>query len=107
MVRQGRFKFVYYVGLPPQLFDLESDPDETTDLASDPAFAATCRELEQEVRRFVDPEAADAAAKASQHAKIEAAGGREVVEARGPAFEIATPAPTEFMGHGHDDRAGG
>ena len=107
MVRQGRFKFVYYVGLPPQLFDLESDPGETTDLASDPAFAATCCELEQEVRRFVDPEAADAAAKASQHAKIEAAGGREVVEARGPAFEIATPAPTEFMAHEHDHQARG
>lgn len=29
MIRHGRYKYVHYVGYPPQLFDLESDPHET------------------------------------------------------------------------------
>ena len=33
MVREGRWKLVYYHGERPQLFDLEEDPDETVDLA--------------------------------------------------------------------------
>lgn len=39
MLRRGRYKLCYYHGAPPQLFDLETDPDELTDLGSDPAFA--------------------------------------------------------------------
>ena len=26
MIRKGSFKYVHYVGMPPQLFDLESRP---------------------------------------------------------------------------------
>lgn len=33
MIREGRYKLVYYHGERPQLFDLEADPDETKDLA--------------------------------------------------------------------------
>lgn len=33
MVRSGRWKLVYYHGMPPQLFDLANDPDELHDLA--------------------------------------------------------------------------
>ena len=29
MIRKGKFKYVHYVGMPPQLFDLEADPYET------------------------------------------------------------------------------
>ena len=33
---QGSFKYVHYAGMPPQLFDLDADPQETRDLASEP-----------------------------------------------------------------------
>jgi choline-sulfatase len=39
MLRQGRWKLIYYDGYPPQLFDLTADPDEQTDLAADAAHA--------------------------------------------------------------------
>ena len=35
MLRRGRYKYHYYVGFEPELFDLELDPEETTDLAGD------------------------------------------------------------------------
>ena len=36
MIRKGPFKYVYYVGMPAQLFDLDADPLETRDLAQEP-----------------------------------------------------------------------
>jgi len=32
MIRKGRYKYVHYVGMPPQLFNLDTDPQETRDL---------------------------------------------------------------------------
>ena len=29
MIRIGKYKYVHYVDYPPQLFDLETDPEET------------------------------------------------------------------------------
>ena len=39
VVRDGRFKYVHFNRLPPLLFDLQADPDELNNLASDPAYA--------------------------------------------------------------------
>ena len=55
MIRSGRFKLVHYDGLPTTLFDLESDPDETRDLAGDPAYEHVVRELEDKVLAGWDP----------------------------------------------------
>jgi arylsulfatase A-like enzyme len=42
MLHDGRYKLIWYpAGNGLQLFDLETDPTETTDLAADPAHAAT------------------------------------------------------------------
>ncbi|OSP55602.1 alkaline phosphatase family protein [Pseudoruegeria sp. SK021] len=38
MLRSARWKYVYFRGFPPQLFDLEADPDEFCDLGRDPAY---------------------------------------------------------------------
>jgi len=38
VVRDRRFKYVHFAGLPPLLFDLDADPAETIDLAADPAY---------------------------------------------------------------------
>jgi arylsulfatase A-like enzyme len=40
MVRTAEWKYVYWLDLPPQLFDLAHDPDEFHDLGADPAFDA-------------------------------------------------------------------
>jgi choline-sulfatase len=91
MLRKGRFKFHYYVGYPPELFDLESDPEETLDLAKDPKYAAVIKDLEKELRRFVDPESVDVEAKAAQARLVEKSGGRE--KALHIGAHSATPVP--------------
>ena len=91
MLRKGRFKYHHYVGHPPELFDLEADPEELTDLAPDSAFASVLAEYEALLRGIVDPEDADRRAKADQRALIESHGGWE--RARKLGAPAATPAP--------------
>jgi choline-sulfatase len=93
MLRRDKWKYVHYAGYPAQLFDLEADPEELTDLASDAAHATTLAGFERELRAMLDPEATDARAKADQAAIIERHGGVEAVLARG-SFG-ATPPPGE------------
>ena len=93
MIRKGKWKMCYYVGLPPQLFDLESDPDELIDLGSTPEFASTLCNLETELRKICNPEEVDHKARQDQSAIVELHGGREAVVKRG-GFG-ATPAPGE------------
>jgi len=45
MLRTDRWKFVYFKGFDPQLFDLEADPDEYVDLGRHPEYASVRREL--------------------------------------------------------------
>jgi choline-sulfatase len=91
MIRKGRFKYVYYAGLPPQLFDLDSDPQEARDLAREPGYRGLVEDCERELRRVVDPDAADALAKADQRARIAAFGGREAILQRGSFGYSPTP----------------
>ncbi len=52
ILRERRFKYVHFNGgLPPMLFDLESDPGEINDLAADPGYAP---ELMRLARRMLD-----------------------------------------------------
>jgi choline-sulfatase len=83
MIRHGKYKYVHYVAYPPQLFDLESDPEELADLAEKPEFAqvvATCRER---LHKICDPAEVDARAKRRQAELLEENGGRDVVIKRG------------------------
>ena len=43
MLRFGQWKYCHYVAYPPQLFDLEADPEELADLAGDARFADIAR----------------------------------------------------------------
>ena len=90
MIRYGRYKYVYYVGLPPMLFDLEADPQERNDLARDASCAQVLGECEARLRRVVDPEAADAQARADQRQFIERHGGVEAILKRG-TFRYSPP----------------
>src|SRR5580704_9027745 len=91
MIRKGPFKYVYYAGMPPQLFDLDSDPQENRDLAREPGYQGLVEDCEHELRRVVDPDAADALAKADQRARIAAFGGREAILQRGSFGHSPTP----------------
>ncbi len=83
MIRRGKFKFVYYVGMPPQLFDLEADPGERRDLAQHSGYAGFVADCEERLRTVVDPEAADARARCDQARRIAELGGRETILAKG------------------------
>lgn len=93
MIRKGNLKYVYYVGYPDQLFDLDADPDERNDLANDANYQHDKQELEAILRSVVDPEFVDATAKSDQAARIAANGGRETIRCKG-SFGY-TPAPGE------------
>ena len=56
MIRRGPWKYNYYVGHEPQLFDLREDPEEFTDLAADPRHAAVRADLHRELLAIADPE---------------------------------------------------
>ena len=94
MIRKGPFKYVHYVGMPPQLFDLDADPQETRDLAREDGYRGLVADCEKLLRRVVDPEAADALAKADQRARIAAFGGREAILKRGSFGYSPAPGTT-------------
>jgi choline-sulfatase len=79
MLRTLRHKYVHYVNGPPQLFDLEADPEELHDLAADPDQAGLLREMQARLRALFDPEATDAAAKRDQAAMIAHHGGEAAI----------------------------
>lgn len=91
MLRHGRYKYCHYVGWPPQLFDLDQDPEELVDRADDAGHAGILRQCEARLRAVLDPEAVDARAKTRQASLLEAFGGREKALARGDLG--FTPAP--------------
>ncbi len=90
MIRHAQYKYVHYVGLPPMLFDLRSDPQERNDLGRNPAFRAVCIECEAQLRKVVDPEAADRLARADQQRHIDKNGGKEAILKKG-TFRYSPP----------------
>ena len=90
MIRHRQYKYIHYVGLPPMLFDLETDPFERNDLGRDANYAQVVAECEARLRRIVDPEAADAQARGDQRAHIEKNGGVDAILKRG-AFRYSPP----------------
>ena len=60
LIRQGRWKLLYNCAAPHQLFDLQEDPDEVTNLAAQRPDVA--RKLEGELRKICSPERENARA---------------------------------------------
>jgi choline-sulfatase len=56
MLRKGRYKINYVEHDPAQIFDMQADPDELSNLAIDPAHAGLAAELQAEVHRRWDLE---------------------------------------------------
>jgi choline-sulfatase len=90
MIRHGRYKYIHYVGMPPMLFDLETDPREHHDLAREPASRPVVAECESHLRAILDPEAVDRLARADQQAHIEKHGGKDAILKTG-TFRYSPP----------------
>jgi choline-sulfatase len=94
MIRKGQWKYNVYAGFEnPELYDLEADPEEMTDLGTDPAFTEIRAGLHKELLAICDPAEVEARSKADQQALVEKYGGRDAVLARG-TFQ-ASPVPGE------------
>ena len=60
-IRGDRFKYVRYYGIwdVDELFDLQADPGETTNLIHDPAHAETVRELDRRLFEILEATGGD------------------------------------------------
>jgi choline-sulfatase len=94
MIRHGNYKYIHYTGLPPMLFDLETDPHERADLGRDDRFSSVIAECEAALRKVVDPEAVDKLAFADQSAKIAKHGGKDAIMKLG-TFRYSPPPGTK------------
>ena len=91
MVKKGRWKYHYYIGFSPELFDLESDPEELVDLVDHPGCRGILAKMEAVLRDLCDPEDMDRQAFSDQAALIERVGG--LAAALGLGAPGATPPP--------------
>jgi len=78
MVRWAHWKYVHYAeGHPPQMFDLEADPEERTDLASNREDIV--KEGRRRMGALLDAEAVNIRAHADQARRIQELGGRDAL----------------------------
>ncbi len=56
-IRKGQWKYIYFTGDEPLLFDLQQDPGEFTNLAKEPGYAEVRKELHGLLTSLVDPDA--------------------------------------------------
>lgn len=96
MLRKGRYKLHYYIDFPPELFDLETDPEEVSDLAASKPHAAILEDLTRELGMICDPTETNRQAFADQSALVEKIGGRHAALTLGSA--TATPPPGANLG---------
>jgi choline-sulfatase len=93
MLRSGSYKYIHYTGFAPELFNLESDPDEVIDLAGKPAMKEVLARFRISLNQICDPDSTDEKAKLDQKSLIQAHGGEEKILARGGSSY--TPSPGE------------
>lgn len=91
MIRKGCYKFIYYPEYEAELYDLIEDPEESVNIAADPAYADVVAEYEGGLRAICDPAATDRDAKDMQNALVAQHGGREKAIHLGP--KAASPVP--------------
>lgn len=91
MLRQGEWKYHYYEGFEPELFNIDEDPEELNDRAADPGALTIRAEFDATLRSMLEPAKIDRQAKDDQAALIERYGGREKAIDLGRSG--ATPVP--------------
>jgi acyl-CoA synthetase (AMP-forming)/AMP-acid ligase II len=55
MLRRGRYKLIYSLGDVPQLYDVQTDPNEFHDLAGDAAYQSILADLQAQLLSHWDP----------------------------------------------------
>ena len=83
MLRMGDYKYIYYVGHQPEVFDIKSDPNELQNLANDPSFKSLVDMLDNALRSIINPESVDEAARSDQKKMLKDVGGIDFVLNRG------------------------
>ena len=96
MMRTARYKYVEYLGEASQLFDMIADPEESNNLALDPANADLVTAHANQMRAQFSPEEVDERVKTFQNAQLERLGGVETLLANWPKKRPYTPAPEGF-----------
>jgi len=88
MIRQGDWKYIYYVGFEPELFNLQTDPEELHNVASLNENIKVVEHLHNALLNICDPIATDKLAHEDQAVLIESYGGREA------ALKLGAPGAT-------------
>ena len=70
MLREGPWKYIFTYGLPPMLFNLDTDPDELLNLAGQPEHAMTQEQLHARLVDDWDPAEVHARILASQKERL-------------------------------------
>ena len=76
MVRQGRYKYMRYMAAPPQLFDMESDPEELENLAE--RLPERVAAMDAALCLICDPERENERAHAFERAQLDTIAERDV-----------------------------
>lgn len=96
MLRKGRWKYHYYVGFRPELFDLQDDPEELVDLAGSAEHAQVLAAMHEALLAICDPDAVDRQAQADQARLIQHYGGPDAAHQLGSS--TSTPAKVPAAG---------
>ncbi len=88
LVQQGPWKYIWYEGFEPELFNLSSDGEELSNLACNPAYQDQRARMHNLLLRFCDPTQTNAQAFADQAALIARHGGRDA------ALKLGAPGAT-------------
>jgi len=90
-LRISKWKLIYHVDMPNQLFNLEQDPLESIDILETKPDHQAAKELEIKLRKIVDPELINAKSKADQSEWMNRYGGE--AEVRKADVILYTPVP--------------
>ncbi len=91
MIRRGSWKFIHYEGFEPELFNLDTDPEELNNLAGDEQYQSILNSLKADLSAICDTNEVEQLAHSDQRELIKQHGGKEAalkLGARG-----ATPPP--------------
>ncbi len=95
MIRSNEWKLWYFADeakLPPTLFNLENDPDETRDLGQDPKYADVRKRLLEKLRADWDPQyARKATRQKTEDFRTLARWGRKIRPPAPDAMEVPPP----------------
>ena len=79
MLRNMRWKYNYYPGYSPELYDMQEDPDELDNLGDSEAYLTVRQECHEQMLQLVDPENVNRQAFADQAALIRKLGGEKAI----------------------------